>query len=135
MDRYEVIDHPSDTGLEAFGKDKKELFENAAYGMMDMMYDLSDVKTGTTDKFEVYNNKGLESLLVDWLSELLSISDIRKLAFCDFQIINMTDTSLEAKASGGKIGRVKTGIKGVTYNQLKIAKKNGIWKARVIFDV
>lgn len=135
MERYRVIDHPSDIGIEAFGKDKKELFENAAFGMMDVMFDLSDVKRQTAHNFKVSNSIDLESLLVSWLSELLSISDIKKLAFRDFQIVRMTDTSLEATAGGGKIGRVKTGIKAVTYSQMKIEKNNGVWSTRIIFDV
>jgi SHS2 domain-containing protein len=135
MERYRVIDHPSDIGIEAFGKDKKELFENAAFGMMDMMFDLPDVKQQKVLNFRVSNSIDLESLLVSWLSELLSISDIRKLACRDFKIVRMTDTSLEAIAGGGKIGRVKTGIKAVTYSQMKIEEKNGVWSTRIIFDV
>lgn len=135
MIRYRVIDHPSDIGIEAFGKNKKELFENAAYGMMDIMFSLSDIKPLITDNFKVLGARDLESLLVSWLSEVLSVSDFRKMAFCDFNIIKMSDNSLEAKASGGRIGIVKTGIKAVTYSQMKIEETKGIWHTKIIFDV
>jgi SHS2 domain-containing protein len=134
MDRYKVIDHPSDTGIEAFGKDKQELFKNAAYGMMDMMFDLSGVPQNIS--FDVKVKAGdTEALLVSWLSELLYLCDSKRVALSGFTISRMSDTELEAKVYGGKIGKVKTFIKAATYNQLEIKKEKDSWKARIIFDV
>jgi len=134
MIKYKVIDHPSDIGIEAFGKDMKELFENSAFGMMDMMFDLSgtpeeasfDVKASADDP---------ESLLVSWLSELLYLSDSKRVALSNFKIIKISDTELEAKVYGGKIGKVKRFIKAATYNQLEVKKERDSWRSRIIFDV
>ena len=69
MIKYQVIDHPSDIGIEAFGKNKKELFENAAFGMMDIMFDLNKVKPQQAFQVKI-SADNIESLLVNWLSEL-----------------------------------------------------------------
>jgi SHS2 domain-containing protein len=134
MSKYKVIDHPSDIGIEAFGKNKKELFENSAFGMMDMMYDLSGVpKEKSFDVKVSANDAG--SLLVSWLSELLYLSDSKHVALKDFKISKMSDTELEAKVYGGKIGKIKRFIKAATYSQLEIKKEKDNWKTRIIFDV
>jgi SHS2 domain-containing protein len=137
MDKYKVIDHPSDMGIEAFGKDLKQLFENSAFGMMDVMFDLSGTKEITLG--EVFDVKvsadNIESLLVAWLSELLYIVDSKKVALSIFQISKLTDKELEAKVLGGKIIKFITFIKAATYNQLEIKKEKGSWKSRVVFDV
>ena len=134
MTKYKVIDHPSDIGIEAFGKDIKELFENSAFGMMDMMFELSGVKKEISFDVKVTADDAV-SLLVSWLSELLYLSDSNHVAFSDFKIIKISDAELEAKVYGGKIGKVKRFIKAATYNQLEIKKEKGSWKSRVVFDV
>lgn len=77
----------------------------------------------------------IESLMVAWLSELLYIVDSKKVSLLAFKITKLFDKELEAEVFGGKIGRVKTGIKAVTYSQMKIGEKNGVWSTRIIFDV
>ena len=135
MNKYKVIDHPSDIGIEAFGKDQKELFENAATGMMEIMFGNPDEKLLS----EVYNVKvsadNLESLMIAWLSELLYIVDSKKVSLWALEIKKLTDKELEAKVAGGKINKVATFIKAATYNQLEIKKEKDMWKARIIFDV
>ena len=134
MAKYKVIDHPSDIGIEAFGSGKKELFENSAYGMMEMMYDLSGVPKDKSFDIKVSAND-IGSLLISWLSELLYISDSKHVALKDFEISRISDTELEAKVHGGKIGKIKRFIKAATYCQLAIERVKDNWKARIIFDV
>lgn len=134
MAKYKVIDHPSDIGIEAFGKDKQELFINSAFGMMDMAFELSGVKKDIPFDIKVAADD-TEALLISWLSELLYLSDSKRVALSDFKINKMSDTALEAKVYGGKIGKVKRFIKAATFSQLEIKKEKGGWKARIIFDV
>lgn len=134
MNKYKVIDHPSDIGIEVFGKDQKELFMNAAYGMMDIMF--GSARVGSEQIMDVrVSADNLESLMIAWLSELLYLSDAKKIALSKFEIKKLTDKELEAKVAGGKINKVATFIKAATYNQLEIKKEKNAWKARIIFDV
>jgi SHS2 domain-containing protein len=139
MDKYKVIDHPSDIGIEAFGKDLTELFENSAFGMMDMMFDLKYLHPQEyilSKQFDVHvSADNLESLLIAWLSELLYISDANKIQFSVFNINKMTNNKLDAKVLGDKILKINRFIKAATYNQLEIKKEKDNWKARIIFDV
>ncbi len=132
--RFEIIDHPSDIGLIAYGKSRKEIFENAAFGMFSLMAELSDVSTNETLTVKVTGDDA-DELLVNWLNELIFIEDSKKLLLKEFKIEKLTDRSLTAQVSGEKIKNglheLHRPIKAATYNQLEINNS----KARVVFDV
>ena len=133
---YKIIDHPSDIGIEVYGKDKPELFENAAFGMMDMMFDLTNVQVDKSYMFHLNGSANdFESLLVSFLSNILYIIDKNKKLLLNINIKSLTDKEVVAEAFSGKIGEVKSYIKAVTYNQLEVKKEKDHWKARIIFDV
>ena len=72
--RFEIIEHPSDTGITAFGKDYKEVYENSAYGMFSVMAEISGIKTDETFTIKI-TGEDREDLLVNWLNELIYIQD------------------------------------------------------------
>ena len=137
--RYSVIDHTADIGIEAYGKNLKELFRNAAFGMFDLMVELKGVGVGkkVTIKLKAPDK---EELLISWLSELLYyFAGPSKILLKDFIIKKLEEKSLEAEACGEQLDlsrhQIKMEIKGVTYHQLKIERLGSQWQCRVIFDV
>lgn len=134
MERFKPLPHPSDIGLQAFGKDRKALFENAAYGMFCLMADLKRVQAKEKLAIKVEGND-LDSLLVNWLNELIFHQDSKKLLFKDFKVKKMTGRQLEAEVWGEPIDQdrhfIYRPIKAATYNQLQIGKN----QAKIIFDV
>lgn len=135
--KFEVIDHTADIGLKAYGDSLAELFKNFAYGIFSQIADLDNVEE--RDSFEiVLEAEDREELLVDWLNELLYISDARKTILKKFEISEITETQLEATVFGEKMDhqrhRIYTYVKAATYHDLKI-EHNGIWQGQVIFDV
>ena len=133
---FKIIDHPSDIGIEAYGKDLKGLFENAASGMMEIMFGSPKEYNPNLPVINInVSADNIESLLIAWLSELLYLSDSKKIAIYAFEITKLTDKQLEAKALGDKISKSLTFIKAATYNQLEVRKEKTYWKAKVIFDV
>lgn len=138
MERYEIIPHTADIGIKAYGKDLKELFANAAYGMFDIIADLDGLKSSITVSIKA-QAPNREELLVAWLGELLYHFYTKQIIFFDFEIEELTDTRVKAKASGRSVGenrnRLKTEIKAVTYHELKIEGKKKRFTATVIFDI
>ncbi len=132
--RFKSLEHPSDVGIIAYGKNKAEIFENAAYGMFSIMADLNRVETKTSFNIRIEGDDP-ESLLINWLNELIFYEDSKKIMLKEFKINKLTDTQLEAKVSGEKIDTDKhfiyRPIKAATYNQLQISKD----RARIVFDV
>jgi len=138
MRRYEQFPHTADIGIRAFGKDLKELFENAAFGMFDLIADLEGIKTPVEETVEA-DAESPEELLVAWLDELLYRFYTKEIIFSKFLIEKLTDNRIEAKICGRPVGanrnRLKTEIKAVTYSGLAIQKTGGGYQVEIIFDV
>ena len=143
MKPYEIIEHTADVGLKANGATLKELFENAAKGMFEIIRGedkveglKSNIKRNIQVKKEV---EGLEGLLVDWLSELLYIFNKDQIIFSNFKIQELEKNRLVAESSGKKIdpasATFQTEIKAVTFHNLKIEEAVDGFSCTIIFDV
>jgi SHS2 domain-containing protein len=75
-----------------------------------------------------------ELLLVDWLAEILCLSDTHKRAYLNYQIIDFTPNCIKANV-GSMRAQAKNDIKAVTYNELSITKKGSRWEVIVVFDI
>lgn len=138
MVRFEVIDHTADVGIIAYGKDLKEAFASAAYGMFSQIADLEGVKDEIEREIAIQSSDR-EALLVDWLNELLYIFDVEHIIFSRFAITDLNQNNLKAKAYGEKVDtsrhQLKTPVKAATYHMLKVeTKKNGA-EVRFILDI
>ena len=138
MKRYEQFPHTADMGIRAFGRDLKELFENAAFGMFDVIADLDGIRTSTEEIIEA-DGETTEELLVAWLDELLYLFYTKEIIFSKFDITKLSENRLKAKVFGRPVAlnrnRLKTEIKAVTYSGLKISKADGGYRVEIIFDV
>src|SRR5512136_2321323 len=125
MKRFEIVEHTTDTGIIAYGKDMPEAFANAAYGMFSLMADLRQVREETSRYIEA-EASDRESLVVSWLNELLYIFDAGRIIFRRFDILQVTNTRLKADAHGEKVDpsrhRLRSGVKAATYHMLKVVE-------------
>ncbi|MBI2845622.1 MAG: archease [Chloroflexi bacterium] len=136
--RFQELEHTADLAIRVWGKDLPELFANAAYGMFSLMVEVD--KLGTEAEHIVsLQAVDREALLVDWLSELLTLHDTHRQAYREFLIRNLfldeEGAKLEAIALGGKIEGVKIVIKGVTYHDLHIEETPQGYTTALVFDI
>ena len=138
MKRYEQFPHTADIGVRVYGSDLKELFENAAFAMFDILADIEGLKTSLTQDFDL-TAPNHEELLVAWLDELLYNFYTKSIIFSDFKVAELTEAGLKAKAFGRLVGdnrnRLKTEIKAATYSDLKIKKTSDGYEVSIVFDV
>jgi SHS2 domain-containing protein len=136
MKRYELIEHTSDLGLEAYGRNLAEAFANAAYGMFSIIAELDKVKEVESRRVEI-DEDDPESLLFEWLNSLLYYFDVETLLFKRFDILEFGEGKLKADCYGEKYDparhRLKTGVKSATYHMLEVDRKKN--RVQVIFDV
>ena len=77
-----------------------------------------------------------DSLLVDFLSEALYLSDVDNEAYLDATVHMMTDQSIKATLHGVPVtGFEVVEIKAVTYHDLHVQKMNGGWRTDIVFDI
>ena len=138
MKRYEQFPHTADIGVRAYGKSLKELFENAAFAMFDILADLEGITDDLTEKFDL-KAANPEELLIAWLDELLYRFYTKQIILSEFNIEEMTDQSLKATSYGRSVmanrNRLKTEIKAATYADLAIKKTADGYSVEIIFDV
>jgi SHS2 domain-containing protein len=76
------------------------------------------------------------ALLVDFLSEVLYLSQVNKENYFEAKFTKFTDKEIEAELSGQKVERFNEDIKAVTYHGLDIRqKKDGGWETVILFDI
>ena len=138
MKRYEQFPHTADIGVRAYGKDLQELFANAAFAMFDIIADLEGLKGTIEQEFELTAGNP-EELLVAWLDELLYNFYTREIIFFKFDITQISDNKIKARAFGRSVGanrnRLKTEIKAATYSDLAIKKSAAGYSVEIIFDI
>lgn len=140
--QYEYLEHTADIKFQAYGKTLEEVFENAALAMFNVIINTEKV-AGETAREIFLKSPDLESLLVDWLSELLYIFEVDEIVFRKFRVEEIKEEEGEYSITGQALGEkyypeshpFETEIKAVTYNQLEIVKTVDGWKAQIVVDI
>ena len=133
---YKYLEHTADLKFQAFGNNLNQAFENAAKAMFNAMVPIKQIAPKIEKTINI-TAESEESLLFDWLSELLRLHDTNDLLFSKFKV-NINKLQLKAKIKGEKLNKNKHEpelmIKAMTYNELKIekGKKN---KITIVMDI
>jgi SHS2 domain-containing protein len=143
---FEQLPHTADIKIRAYGATLQELFKHALIAMFQCIKPHAvDCKT-VNDRLVCprlpivrelkISSPDIQALLVDFLSEALTLSDIYNEAYLDADIRAMNDTQLHATLHGTRItGFDVVEIKAVTYHELSIKQVDGLWQAEIVFDI
>lgn len=133
---FKYLDHPSDVGIEVSGNTLKELFINAALGMLSIISDIQPKRKRITKKLHV-SEETTEELLHSYLSEILWFVTKERFFPMHITLLTFNDHSLDAELEGVQLKNeeIKSEVKAVTYHQLEIYQKKNIWFTNLIFDV
>lgn len=134
MRRWQVIPHPADFRLRVGGSTLAELFEAAAIGMFAAIKPLWKKNAKSVEYEVVVEGADHETLLVNFLNELLYRSDTENVAFDEAQV-TLTDTKLHAAVSCRPIERFDLEIKAVTFYNLEIRRTPRGFEAVITFDI
>jgi len=134
---FEIVNHTADVGIIAYGADTSQAFANAARALFSLITELDDVAEVLHRDTELTASDE-ESLLVEWLNELIYLFDVENIVFKRFDITQLNNTRLKARSYGEKVDsskhKLKTGVKAATYHMLKVDKGDGC-KVQVLFDI
>ncbi len=135
---FEIIDHTADVGIVAYGANLEELFSNAALALFSLIIEPGSIEEKLQRNLKV-SSEDRDSLLVNWLNELIYVFDAEHILFCRFDIDSLSENLLRATCYGESFDptkhKIKIGVKAATYHMLTLEKKTGGYKARVIFDI
>lgn len=135
---FELLDHPADIGFRVRSATLPALFAACARALVAIILDPAAIEERET-VFIPGSGADTESLLVNWLNEVLYFTDSRRLALGSFDIDSLTGTFIECTARGERrdparhVSRIT--VKGVTYHQLKVQETAEGWLAEVFVDI
>jgi SHS2 domain-containing protein len=137
--RYEPLEHTAEAGIVAYGATLAEAFANVAEGMYDLIVDLDGVEERETRDLAV-EGESSEKLLVGWLLELIFLTETEGLVFRRFQVDELSDTKLRARAWGEPFDPERhhsnnVMVKAVTQYLLEIREEDGGYRVQVLFDI
>lgn len=133
MKAFEEVEHTADWAFRAYGKDLPALFENAARAMFALQGSTSDA-TPISSRVVQVEGTDRETLLVNWLNELLYLQETLHETFSGFEILELTEGRLTARVQSCPQELTKT-IKAATFHQLEIKQMESGWEATIVVDV
>jgi SHS2 domain-containing protein len=136
--KFEIIEHPADVGFIAYGTTLSELLENAALAMMSLGCEPQGIAEKERREIRA-SGENNESLLFDWLAEILAVADAEDLALLRAEVTKLAEREVWGVVYGEKFNKARhragTYIKAVTYHELRVERTKQGWKGRVYLDV
>ena len=132
---YEIVPHIADVRLKASGKTPEELFSEALKGMMSIAKPAVKNSAEPARRHINIASPDQTALLIDFLNEALSLSQIHKEAYTVVRFPRFSETNLEAELEG-KPAVFGEDIKAVTYHGAEIIKTDkGDYEVMILFDI
>ena len=137
-EKYRLIDHTADFGIQVFGSDPQELFINAALALFDVITEMDEL-TGRGSCHIRTSGEDWSDLMINWLREILYLWNGKERLVKSIQILSLSEDKISAKiyfdAYMPDHHTIKTEVKAVTYHQIQVKSNPSGWEARVIFDI
>ncbi len=139
---YQFLDHTADVAVELRASSRNALFAEALAAFVDTVTDPGTVAAEEGLGLEV-EAEDLESLMVEWLGELVYRFDVDGLLFREAEV-RVEDCGeglrLTAEALGERFDEkrhpLKVHVKAVTWHGLVVREEeDGSWFGHVVFDI
>jgi len=133
---FEEISHTADVKIRVRAPTLEALFSETFKALMQVMYG-TDRSGGIFKEIRI-ESSDIESLLADFLSDVLFVSEVESLVFSDVDI-RIDGLSLTAELTGEPFDPARhsggSEVKGISYSGLAITHGAKGYKLDIIFDV
>jgi SHS2 domain-containing protein len=135
---FRQIEHTADVAIEARSPDLPGLFDRCAAGMSSLIAEGEPIEPREEHRIEA-KGMDLPELLVDFLREIAWLHSDLGFLYAEAAFERLEVPGLVARVRGEPADPARhhlvREIKAVTYHGLTVEERNGVWTARVIFDV
>jgi len=136
MQHYSLIDHTADIRLRIEGSTIQELFQAALEGMSQIIVPHKCKQQFTHHVPISVTSDDTTTLLIDFLSKVLTQAVIAKIIFCSVTITQLTSTSIIGTLHGHSVTSFHEDIKAVTYHEADVKKNdNNNYETTIVFDI
>lgn len=138
MGKYEILPHISDVRVKATAESLEELFTAALAGLNSIIkndFDKSEMMGRLSEALNI-ESMNISTLLVDFLSEILTLSHMHKALFEISLFQEFDGNHLKAELTGYPVEGFDEDIKAVTYTETEIMKnKKNQYEAVIVMDI
>ncbi len=141
MKKFRIIEHTADIAVEVSAPSLEKLFEYSVYAWLQSVAEINGADN-IEDKSIELSSASREVLLVDFLSELNYLLNVKRWLFINVKSLAIEENSkyiLKAIVAGTNLEnadvKLKTEIKAVTFHQMNIEETGKEFKTKIIFDI
>jgi SHS2 domain-containing protein len=141
MTTHHFEEHTSEVRLCVAAPTLAGLFEQAGRALAELMLDSTAVPGAEgVERAEPAEPVHLRApdramLLVDWLNELIFLSETRKRVYTEIHVESVSDTALAASVRGVFPDVLRTAVKAATLHEVEVLVGPGGCTAKVVLDV
>jgi len=141
MTTHHFEEHTSEVRLCVAAPTLAGLFEQAGRALAELMLDSpAAAATKGPEPVELAERVHLRApdramLLVDWLNELIFLSETRKRVYTEIHVESASDTALAASVRGVFPDVLRTAVKAATLHEVEVLVGSEGYTARVVLDV
>lgn len=132
------LSHTADVRMLIGAETLEELFAEGVKGMGHTLKENFCAEHNKIDSVETIEVKASDytSLLINFLSDVLSKSFIEIMLYCKIEILELEKYTVKARLYGSRVDSFDEEIKAVTFHEAHVAKNDmEHWETMIIFDI
>lgn len=134
---FREFEHTGDAGIELTASSRCELFGRALVALARLMVEESGIEAAEQRHIRACAESDAD-LMHDLLASALNVFLIDAFIWRDASVgegLGSLDATLLGERFDPRRHRLLTEIKAVTYHQLSVEHRDGLWRARIVVDV
>lgn len=135
--KVEILPHTADMGLVISARTLRDAFRTSALAVSSLL--VPKKARPLSKRLLEVKAPDRESLLVNFLNEIIFLFEARKFVLSDIRISKLGRKHLKGEIFGEHFSPRKhqqgTPVKAATYYNLEVKKEGNKWKIKVIFDI
>ena len=135
MEPFEILANQTDLRIKINGASIKELFTNAVKALASILHHQEKYPAPKIKHKLKIKSNDLNSLLIEFLNELLKKSQINQEIYWNVYIPILSETELEAEILGDKIEIFDEDIKSLNHREAEIKKENNYYTITITLDI
>lgn len=133
---YEIMDHTADLRIRVTAGSLSELFEESLRALMEILSKEAMIGKPSSVRRIAIEAPDVTILLIDFLSEALTLCHIYKERYSIRQWKRLNPQSLEVEIEGFLTHVFQEDMKSVTYHEAEVHEnKKGQWETLIVFDI
>lgn len=132
--KFKEIEHTADWAFQVRGDTLQDLFITAAHALFALEEAKSEAGPESVREIRI-EGSDQESMLVNWLNELLYLQETRHEVYDQFEVLSLSASRLLVRVHGRRQKAISKVIKAATFHGLEIIRAGKTYVATIVVDV